>query len=64
MELTDESLMPFGKFKGQKLIDVPARYLVWLYDNNKAFGVLKEYIRENMDALQLEIKSEENGNKN
>lgn len=57
--LTDESLMPFGKFKGQKLIEVPARYLLWLYENNKAYGQLKEYIADNLDALRLEIKNED-----
>jgi uncharacterized protein (DUF3820 family) len=59
MALTDESPMPFGKFKGQKLIEVPARYLLWLYENNKAYGQLKEYIADNLDALRLEIGNED-----
>ena len=50
--MTDESIMPFGKYKGQKLANVPASYLLWLYDNNKCFGELKKYIEENMDALR------------
>ncbi len=28
----DEDLMPFGKFKGKRLADVPADYLLWYYD--------------------------------
>lgn len=28
--LTDEDLMPFGKFKGTPMEKVPANYLLWL----------------------------------
>lgn len=54
MPLTDESLMPFGKHKGEKLANVPAEYLIWLYENGKCYGDLKEYIRENLDTLKAE----------
>lgn len=47
--------MTFGKFKGQKLANVPASYLIWLFDNGKCSGELKKYIEENMDSLQAEI---------
>jgi uncharacterized protein (DUF3820 family) len=53
---TDDTLMQFGKYKGEKLIDVPASYLLWLYDNHKCYGELKDYIEENMDVLNNEIK--------
>lgn len=36
--MNDESIMPFGKHKGEKLANVPADYLLWLYDNYKCFG--------------------------
>ena len=55
--MTDESLMPFGKFKGEKLANVDASYLIWLYENNKCFGELKAYIKDNLDVLQSEIKN-------
>lgn len=55
-KLTDESIMPFGKHKGIKLANVPANYLIWLYDSQNASGDLLEYIRENMDCLTAEIK--------
>ena len=29
-KFTDESVMPFGKFKGYDLGRVPAKYLLWL----------------------------------
>ena len=49
--LTDNSRMPFGKFKGDKMEDVPAHYLLWLYDNNKCNQLLQEYIETNYDVL-------------
>ena len=30
--LKDSSLMPFGKFTGDKMANVPDKYLLWLYD--------------------------------
>jgi uncharacterized protein (DUF3820 family) len=53
--LTEESLMPFGKHKGTKLSEVSTRYLHWLYTNTekKAFnrGVFV-YVKKNMEKLQ------------
>lgn len=54
--MTDASLMPFGIHKGKRLIDVPAKYLIWLYDEKKCSGPLKDYIEGNMDALKKEAK--------
>lgn len=63
--MNDNSIMPFGKYKGIKLINVPASYLLWLYsqwtettqldDNQKE---LKEYIEDNMKVLEMELKQE------
>ena len=53
--MNDESLMPFGKYKNEKLANVPPDYLIWLYDNGKCFNDLKEYIKENLDCLKQEI---------
>lgn len=50
--LTDESLMPWGKYKGNKMINVPASYLLWLYENNKCSGSVKDYIIENLDFMK------------
>ena len=51
MKLNDNSLMPFGQHKGKKMIDVPAPYLLWIYEQN--FDVMV-YIRENMEVLRKE----------
>lgn len=64
MKLTDESLIPFGKHKGEKMANVPASYLLWLYDEytmpNPRFGFIHrgvlEYIEENLDVLREEMK--------
>lgn len=55
MPVTDESKMPYGIHKGKRMIDVPAHYLIWLYENGKCSGLIAEYIRENLEALQKEI---------
>lgn len=54
--LKDTDQMPFGIHKGKKMEDVPASYLMWLYDNNKCNGNVKEYIIDNLDVLRGEIK--------
>ena len=40
----DNDPMPFGKHEGEPLADVPARYLVWLWQN----GLQDEYGRRNV----------------
>ncbi len=55
--LNDKSPMPYGIHKGTPMIDVPAGYLLWLLENNKCSGEVKEYIEDNLDALKLEIKN-------
>lgn len=57
MALNDNSPMPWGKHKGQKMANVPASYLMWLYDNNKCNAEVQTYIKDNMDVLKEEIKN-------
>ena len=56
--MTDSNLMPYGKYKGTKMIDVPASYLLWLYENNKCSGEVKAYITDNLDVIKEEIRRE------
>lgn len=59
--LTDESPMPFGKYgpkdgrPGLALKNVPADYLLWLWDEgpqlHRQTGGLAEYIRQNFKVL-------------
>ena len=55
-KMTDNSLMPFGKYKGEKMANVPFDYLLWLYDNGKDYGEVRKYIIDNFDVLKAESK--------
>lgn len=55
MKIDDNSTMPFGKYKGEKMANVPPDYLIWLYENGKCYGDIKDYIAENMEVLKSEI---------
>lgn len=57
-KITDNSLMPYGKYKGKKMANLPASYLLWMYRNDKLFKALEVYVEENMDALEKEEKEE------
>ncbi len=59
MKLTDESIMPFGKFLGQKLLNIPANYFLWFKDNvapNYSNQNIHDYINDNIDVLKKEAK--------
>ena len=64
-ELTDESVMPFGKYKKTEtqMANVPASYLMWLweqYRGKKPFGekakAVQAYILDNLDGLKKEVQ--------
>lgn len=57
--MTDESLMPFGKHKGKAMANVPAHYLLWLWENADLRDPLKAYISENLEVIKDEIKKNE-----
>jgi len=54
--MTDSDLMPYGKYKGEKMANVPASYLLWLYENDKCSTHVLQYVRENYDVLKMEVK--------
>ena len=56
MKYTDTTLMPFGKYKGKELQDIPASYLLWLYNEDLNHLQLKEHIEDNMEVLEKEIE--------
>lgn len=49
-QVTDATLMPFGKYRGKPLRKVPAKYLLWLFGCTHA-GV-KQYILDNFKYLK------------
>ena len=52
--LDDESEMPYGQHKGELMIDVPAKYLLWLYDNDRCNVPVKAYIEKCIEILRKE----------
>lgn len=54
-EITDSTLMPFGKYKDKKkMVDVPAVYLLWLYNDSCSHEGVRQYIERNLDVLRKE----------
>lgn len=50
------SVMPFGKYKGTELDEVPASYLMWLYENDCKEPFVKSYIEKNLDGIKKQIE--------
>lgn len=55
---TDKTLMPFGKYKGTALVNVPAAYLLWLHGQGCNNTALVAYIESNKDVLQSQVKTQ------
>ena len=57
--LDDDDLMPFGKYQGYRMEEVPASYLHWLWVNGKKDDFacpVHQYIHPRMSALQDEYR--------
>lgn len=48
--------LSFGKYKGFRIEEVPADYLIWLLENGCNNDEVREYIEENEDDLRLEME--------
>lgn len=59
MLLNDTDPMPWGKYKGTPMANVPASYLLWLHENNKANDYpVKKYIANNFEVLKKQANEE------
>jgi uncharacterized protein (DUF3820 family) len=56
-QITDNTKMSWGKYKDYPLVSVPASYLLFLYDNERA-GRYADYIKQNIDLLIKQAKKE------
>jgi uncharacterized protein (DUF3820 family) len=54
-KLTDKDPMPFGQHKGTAMADVPDAYLLWLWNENKCNNEVREYIKDNLDAIKANV---------
>lgn len=54
-EYTDDTPMPFGKWKGERLSDVPVAYFHWLWGERPMHDRrLEAYVQKNIPAFKIE----------
>ena len=53
--MKDESIMPIGKYKGEKMANIPPEYLLWLLENGNTYGELRQYLIDNKEVFESEI---------
>jgi uncharacterized protein (DUF3820 family) len=58
--MKDTDIMIFGKHKGKMLGEIPADYMLWLYDEMKEkkgpfAKELTEYLKENIEYYKQQI---------
>lgn len=50
--LTPESICPMGRYAGSKMKDVPAEYLLYMYNSNSLGKQMRRYVAENISELK------------
>jgi uncharacterized protein (DUF3820 family) len=55
-ELHDDSPMPFGQYKGIRMMNVPVGYLHWFWhwSTKDSYPEVRDYISRNLAALKKE----------
>ena len=53
--MKEESIMPIGKYKGEKMANIPPEYLLWLLENGNTYGELRQYLIDNKEVFESEI---------
>ena len=56
--VTDETVITFGIHTGKKIANVPARYLIFIYEQGKCPENIRDYIKDNWDVLKKQEKEE------
>lgn len=51
-EFTDQTPMPFGKYQGKAMINVPDVYLLWLFNEGCAHAGVRKYITDNLESIK------------
>lgn len=58
-EISENEIMPFGKYKGEKLANVPASTLLYYYNQDiVTYGPVYKYIYQNYGDLCVLAKRE------
>ena len=50
--VTDDSVMQGGKYSGFKMKDIPAEYLIYVYEEKKCHWDVKRWIEANYNELK------------
>lgn len=68
MQFNDDTVMPWGKYKGKKLEDIPDDYFLGLWERLPAFKPgskarrenpgLFSYIESNLEAIRLNVQNQ------
>lgn len=48
-----DMIMPFGKYKGKPVSEIPDGYLLYMYDRKKFSGDLKKSVEQNVTILKV-----------
>lgn len=56
--LKDDDIMPSGKWQGTKMVDVPAKYLLYVYENDMCNARVKQYVESNLEVIKQQAKTE------
>jgi len=51
-KITKDTRLTFGKYNGKKICEVPAEYLLFIFENNHCPAKLAFYINRNLDELK------------
>lgn len=54
LKLNDKSPMPYGKYEGVKMANLPANYLLYLYDEDMCGAPVRLYVKEREEDLRDE----------
>jgi uncharacterized protein (DUF3820 family) len=56
--MNDNSIMPYGAYQGQKMVNVPADYLLWLLEEKRASNEVKKYVEANKEVLEQQVANQ------
>lgn len=51
-QITENSILTFGKYKDIKIKDIPAEYLLFIFENNYCPANIAFYINRNLDSIK------------
>ncbi len=53
-KLTDDSIMPFGRYRGLQMKQVDCHWLLWLYHRKRTLDNMQvwDYVKDNLKAIE------------